>query len=207
MLLMQLINSPIAFLVYIISLVIALTIHEAAHAYSAYLAGDNTPKMMGRLTLNPLAHLDLWGSIFMLIAGFGWGKPVIVNPKNFTNPKMDYITTSLAGPVSNFLLAAILGLGLRFLPLNDLWQIIFSIVIFFNLALMIFNLLPIPPLDGSKVWSLVMSERNFAIFQQFGIMILFFLILFEKQFPLLSFISTRVVGFFFKLLSGQEFPL
>lgn len=207
MLLLGLLNSPLEFTIYIVALIIALTIHEAAHAYMANLLGDNTAKLMGRLTLNPLAHLDLWGSILMLLVGFGWGKPVMVDIRKFENPKMDNLTVSLAGPLSNFLLAIILGLMIRFLPLSPILQTGLSIGVFFNLTLMIFNLLPIPPLDGSKILGLFLKDTTYIYFQQFGFYILIGLILFETQIPVIPFILNHVVGFFFTLLTGTPVAL
>jgi Zn-dependent protease len=207
MLLFGLISSPLEFIIYILALVIALTFHEAAHAYMALVLGDDTPKLMGRLSLNPLAHLDLWGSIMMLLVGFGWGKPVMVNPRHFENPKLDNLTVSLAGPVANFLLAAIFGLVLRFIPMPSFLQNGLQIFVFFNLTLMIFNLLPIPPLDGSKILGLFVSDTTYIYLQQIGFYILIALILFSSQIPVISFLMTRVVGFIFTLLTGQTIAL
>lgn len=189
--------------VIIVSLLVALTIHEFAHAWAAVRLGDETPKLMGRLTLNPLAHLELWGSIMMLLVGFGWGKPVMVNQMRFANPKLDNLTVSLAGPISNFLLAVVLGLVVRFIALPDMVQIILSIIIFFNLTLMIFNLLPIPPLDGSKVLALFLSETTYLYVQQIGLYILLFLVFFSNQIPVIPFILNRVVGSIFTLITGN----
>lgn len=187
----------------IVALLVALTIHEFAHAWMANLLGDNTSKLMGRLTLNPLAHLELWGSMMMLLVGFGWGKPVIVNTAHFANPKLDNLTVSLAGPMSNFLLAVVLGLILRFVPMPMIVQVVLSIIIFFNLTLMIFNLLPIPPLDGSKVLGLFLKDTTYLYLQQVGFYILLLLILFSSQIPVIPFIIDRVVNFFFVLITGQ----
>jgi len=193
----------VAFVAIIVAaLLVALTIHEAAHAWMAVRLGDNTPHLMGRLTLNPLAHLELLGSMMMLLVGFGCGKPVLVNPRNFSNPKLDNLTVSLAGPMSNFVLAVVLALAIRFLPMPSLAQLIIEIIIFFNLTLMIFNLLPIPPLDGSKVLSLFLSESTYFYLQQFGFYILMFLLLFSAQIPIIPFVIERVVNFFFNLLTG-----
>lgn len=198
-----LIPAMIITVLIIAALLVALTIHEFAHAWMATRLGDETPKLMGRLTLNPLAHLELWGSMMMLLVGFGWGKPVMVNPAHFPNPKLDNLTVSLAGPISNFLLAVVLGLILRFLPLPGIVQLVISIIIFFNLTLMIFNLLPIPPLDGSKVLALFLKETTYLYFQQLGFYILLVLIVFSNQIPVISFIMNRVVGFIFTILTGQ----
>lgn len=207
MLLFGLLTSPLEFGIYIAALIMALTIHEFSHAYMAQVLGDDTAKLMGRLTLNPLAHLDLWGSILMLLAGFGWGKPVMVNPRKFQNPKFDNLTVSLAGPISNFLLAALVGLIIRFIPMPDILVMGLSILVFFNLTLMIFNLLPIPPLDGSKILALFMRETTYMYFQQFGFYILLILIVFSREIPLINFLMERVVKFIFSLLTGVPVSL
>jgi len=139
------------------SVLAALTVHEYAHGWVAYQLGDPTAKMMGRLTLNPLAHLDPIGTILLIVAFFGWAKPVPVNPLNFRNPRRDMIWVALAGPVSNVILAALIGFSLQPLieyrimePFGPIYQMM-TLAVFINLMLALFNLLPIPPLDGSKV--------------------------------------------------------
>lgn len=204
MLIFNLISNPWQFLSFAIALLVAITIHEASHAGMAFLYGDPTAKNQGRLTLNPLAHLDLMGTIFLLIAGFGWGKPVHVNPNNFKNPKLDNLTVSLAGPMSNLLLATILGLFYRFIDFPAVVSQILVITIFFNLVLMIFNLIPIPPLDGSKILALFFPEETYLYFQQIGITLLFAVIIFSSFFfPILPTIMTKTVTFFFTLITGK----
>jgi Zn-dependent protease len=145
----------------IITLVIAFTIHELAHAVTADQLGDDTPRRMGRISLNPLVHLDPIGSLLLIFAGFGWAKPVLINPNNLRNgPQMGMVVVAAAGPLSNLvmaLLAAIpfrLGLlslygpGGSFLPTPTQFLLDFIQI---NLVLMLFNLIPIPPLDGSKI--------------------------------------------------------
>lgn len=208
MLIFNLISDPLQFLEFIIALLVAITIHEASHAGVAYLYGDATAKMQGRLTLNPIAHLDPWGTIFLLLAGFGWGKPVPVNPNNFHNPKLDNLTVALAGPISNLLLATILGLVLRFINLPESINQLFVITIFFNLVLMIFNLIPIPPLDGSKILGLFLKTETYIYLQQAGMIILFAVIIFSSFFyPILPEIMTRTVTFFFTLITGKSISL
>lgn len=187
----------------IVALIVAITIHEYSHAWMANFYGDPTAKLMGRLSLNPLAHLDLLGTIFLLIAGFGWGKPVIVNPRNFKNPKLDNLTVSLAGPVSNLLLAVVLGLLIRFIPIPTIILPYLEIVIFYNLVLMIFNLIPIPPLDGSKILSIFVSDHSYLVLQQLGIPLLFLLIIFSQFIPIIPYLMNHTVIFFFNHITGK----
>ena len=202
MLLFNLISNPLQFIAFLVAILGAISIHEFAHALTANYYGDSTPKLMGRLTLNPFAHLDLWGTIFLLIAGFGWGKPVIINPQNFKNPRLDNLTVSLAGPISNLILAVILGLILRFFNLPTFVSSLLEIIIFFNLVLMIFNLIPIPPLDGSKILSLFVKEETYLVLQQIGIPILFGLIIFSQFIPIIPILMSKTVIFFFNILTG-----
>jgi len=148
-------NDPFTFLTFVISLLFALSVHEAAHAWTSNQLGDPTAKFAGRLTLNPLAHLDPIGTLMLLFFGFGWGKPVPVDEFNLDNPHRDVALISLGGPAANFLSASIvsflfwltLQLGIDNLIINRL-----SIeIIQLNIILGIFNLLPIYPLDGGKI--------------------------------------------------------
>lgn len=132
-------------------LIIGLTIHEAAHAISAKWLGDHVAWRQGRVTLNPLKHLSLFGTLALFVLGFGWGKPVEVNLYNFKSPKRDYLITSLAGPLSNILLS-ILALGLLHLSLPGWLQQLMMSLFMINAILAMVNLIPIPPLDGSKIW-------------------------------------------------------
>jgi Zn-dependent protease len=135
-------------------LIVGLTVHEAAHAITAKWLGDRTAEQMGRVSLNPLRHLSLLGTAALFIAGFGWGKPVVVNIYNFRRPKLYYLLSSLAGPASNLILCA---LSLGILYLRPHWGIVFvcTSIFFINAILAVVNLLPIPPLDGSKIWPCV----------------------------------------------------
>ena len=134
-------------------LLAAIVIHEFSHGYTAYLLGDNTAKELGRLSLNPLKHIDIIGFLFLLIFKFGWAKPVPINSANFKNRKRDMILVSLAGPFSNFIMAIILGFIISSgIVINyALFNNILMIMLLYNLMLGVFNLLPFPPLDGSKV--------------------------------------------------------
>jgi len=132
-------------------LIVGLTFHEAAHALTAKWLGDRTSERMGRISLNPLRHLSPLGTLALFIIGFGWGKPVIVNLYNFKRPKLYYLLSSLAGPAANLVLCGV-SLGLLYLHPHWLIQWICTSVFFINAILACVNLLPIPPLDGSKIW-------------------------------------------------------
>jgi Zn-dependent protease len=145
--------DPTVLLIRAITLVIAFTIHEFSHAWVATMFGDETPRMYGRLTLNPLKHLDPLGSILLLFAGFGWAKPVPINPRAMRS-RSGVMWTSLAGPGSNFIMAIIAAIPLRLgVPFGSTDLFGFFLVNFMeiNLLLMLFNLIPIAPLDGEKI--------------------------------------------------------
>ncbi|OGC38406.1 hypothetical protein A3K42_01005 [candidate division WWE3 bacterium RBG_13_37_7] len=144
-------SNPITFVLALLSLVLSIAIHEFSHAFVAMKLGDFTAKSLGRLTLNPLAHIDGLGLALLVFFGFGWGKPVPVNYYNLKNPKRDSALISIAGPVSNLMLAAFLALLLRIFPFGTILSAFFYILISYNVLLAIFNLLPIHPLDGFKV--------------------------------------------------------
>ena len=148
--LIELLNNPFIFFISILSLIIAVTIHEFAHAFAADKLGDPTPSLQGRLTLNPKAHLDPLGSIMLLLFRFGWGKPVPFDPFNLRHPKRDSALIALAGPASNIILAVILSLTAK-LTGSTLLALFSAPLIIISINLAIFNLLPIPPLDGSKI--------------------------------------------------------
>ncbi|MFA4826747.1 MAG: site-2 protease family protein [Candidatus Shapirobacteria bacterium] len=135
----------------ILGLIVAITIHEFSHAFVADRLGDPTARSQGRLSLNPLRHLDPLGTLMLIFAHFGWGKPVPIDPYNFKNPRRDELLTALAGPASNILLAVLLSLLFRFLS-PSLFKDILYVIIGTNIMLAVFNLLPIPPLDGSKIF-------------------------------------------------------
>jgi Zn-dependent protease len=166
----------------IIPALICITLHELAHGYTAYRLGDQTAKQAGRLTLNPIKHIDIWGLLMMLIASFGWAKPVPINPSNFKNPKRGMAITALAGPVSNVLIAAvallIYGVLVALVPMTEVWNTICGMVwrtAYLSVALAVFNILPIPPLDGSKVlFSLLPDSAYFKLMrvEKFGFILL-----------------------------------
>jgi Zn-dependent protease len=169
----------LSFLIWGLALIIAVTIHEFAHALIADKLGDPTPTLAGRLSLNPLKHLDPIGTLMLVIFRFGWGKPVPFDPFNLRHPKRDSALIALAGPTSNLILAALLSVVLKLTALPLLTLLIPIIIININLA--IFNLLPIPPLDGSKILygllPLNWAEEYNSFMKDYGILLLILLIL------------------------------
>lgn len=138
------------------ALIIAAAGHEYAHAKAADLLGDPTPRMMGRLTMNPFVHLDLVGSLALIIGGFGWAKPVIVNPTNFKDPRTDDMIVSIAGPMANILMAFIAYIIMRSLDVvglleNESLYLVLLLIVVYNINFAILNMMPIPPLDGSHI--------------------------------------------------------
>ncbi len=144
----------------VIALVVSLSVHEFAHAYTAVKYGDPTPKYAGRLTLNPLAHLDPVGTLMIFVAHFGWGKPVPVNQNNLRDPRWHMLFVAIAGPISNFILALISAFLMKMFWQTPVLFSFFQVMTQLNVILMVFNLLPIPPLDGSKVLLALFPPRN-----------------------------------------------
>jgi len=164
MLIQILFTNPLIFLMIGAGLLFALSIHEYSHAQMADFLGDPTAKFQGRLTINPFAHLDPLGTLFLFVFGFGWGKPVPFNPYNLRNRKQGEILVGLAGPLSNFLTAIIFGFIFRSFPFfrANIFLIYF---VWINIILAVFNLLPFPPLDGSHVFLNILpsSARKFIL--------------------------------------------
>ena len=164
-LIFELFNSPILVILYVAFIVIALSVHEFSHAKAADMLGDPTPRLQGRLTLDPRAHLDLWGSIIFLVAGFGWGKPVQFDPYNLKNPRQDAMKIALAGPLSNIIMALCVSIIFKLLyfivpSFPDIFFAIAKIFISLNVTLAVFNLIPIEPLDGFKIVGGLLSEEQ-----------------------------------------------
>ena len=174
-------TNPIVFLIWAVSLVIALTIHEYAHAKVADTLGDPTPRANGRVTLDPRAHLDPLGTVLILIVGFGWGRPVEFDPYNLRNPKRDTALIALAGPASNIVLAITLSILANFLGVDSLIASIIPLMIMMNISLAIFNLVPVFPLDGEKILKGLlphdMAVEYENLMRQYGTLILIMLLL------------------------------
>jgi len=197
-------RDPIDFLLQALlslpAILIALSFHEWAHAYAAYKLGDPTARNMGRMTVNPFRHIDPIGFIMLVLVRFGWAKPVPVNPRNFSHPKRDNIIVSLAGIVTNFILALISLLLIFVLGLlrieSNIISTILSNIFFLNLSLMVFNIIPIPPLDGYRVLEGLLIRRvgpkPFFYLQKYGSIILLVLLVTGVLSGVLSVVVTAI---------------
>lgn len=195
-----------ALLLSIPGLLLAISMHECAHGYAAYIMGDNTAKYSGRLSLNPLNHLDPIGAICMLLFRFGWAKPVPINPRNFNNQRLGIIIVSLAGPMANFVLGFISCIIFYAINIyatgNTLWEFINMVLlysIYMNVGFMIFNLIPIPPLDGSKiVMEFLPYNLKYKIYQYeryFGLTLIIFVYA-GVMTPVLGVLRDYVISFY-----------
>ncbi len=202
--------EPDTFIATILAFIIAVTIHEFMHAWTAYQLGDTTAASQGRVTLNPASHLDPIGFFMMILLALGigviaWGRPVPVNINRMRGGKWGYALTAIAGPASNLVLATVLVIPFRYgnLTLDDPLNLFFSELIFLNLLLTAFNMVPIPPLDGSKILAGILPNFWFpymARLDQYGIGILILLIILPGNIlaamygPVLRFLLDHVVG-------------
>jgi Zn-dependent protease len=202
----------------LIALLFCISVHEASHALVAYLLGDPTAKERGRLTLKPWAHLSRWGTLSLLVVGLGWGKPVPVDPRRMKHdPQMGMALVGIVGPLSNLLLASILALPLRshwvpfgyqrVLGMPVSYGEMLSWIVWLNLSLAVFNLIPMVPLDGSRIWAWLLPRRWFLLlarYERIGLLLIILLIVSERftglglltklLFPPIEFLWWQLVG-------------
>lgn len=186
-------SVPVRLLLSVLPALICITLHECAHGYAAWRLGDDTAKRAGRLTLNPIRHIDVIGLVMLVVFRFGWAKPVPVNMYNFKDPKRGMALTAAAGPLSNLLLTVVTLFiyGLLFIPLrSSTWgayvlQMVYTTA-YLSLTLALFNIIPIPPLDGSKVLYSFISERSYRklmYYERYGMVFLLVLIVVMNRLP------------------------
>jgi Zn-dependent protease len=202
-------HMDVNFIFSIVILIMSVVVHEVSHGYAADALGDPTPRLQGRLTLNPLKHLDLFGSVLFpalsyMVGGiiFGWAKPVMINPYNLKARKWGEAIVAFAGPLSNILLAVVFSMLIRFaspLGLSQAFVTFSMTIVVMNIVLAIFNLIPIPPLDGSKILFAILPARFMHIrmkLEQYGFMIVLLFIIFMGSLlnPIINFLLNILVG-------------
>ena len=179
-------DDPVGFVAFIIAIVLGITVHEFMHAYTAHRLGDDTARLLGRLSLNPMAHLDPFGTLLLVLAGFGYGKPVPFNESRLRSA-MGVTFVALAGPLANLVLAALCAIPLRFSAaslLGGAYEEILTAIVLWNCVLAIFDLVPIPPLDGANVvYGLLPPRQQYSwrTYQQYGPFLLLFILLLAPQ--------------------------
>lgn len=197
-------------------LLLSLSIHEFSHGMVSTLLGDDTPRRDGRLTINPLRHLDLFGTLMLLTAGFGWAKPVRIDINSYKNKYSGLVLTSLAGPLSNFLIAVLFTFFLRLIVVNDVPAFlqtesvinIIQYVMIINILLFIFNMIPIPPLDGSRiVTALFNRNREFVQnYNRYGVYILLALLMMNRFFDIEILPVSRMMSSILRLMISLVIP-
>jgi Zn-dependent protease len=179
-------RDPLSFIAFIVAIVLGITVHEFMHAYVAHRLGDDTARLLGRLSLNPMAHLDPFGTLLLVLAGFGYGKPVPFNESRLRS-SLGVTFVAIGGPLANLALAALCAIPLRFGSaevFGDVYTTILFYIVEMNCILAIFNLIPIPPLDGANVvYGLLPPRQQYSwrTFQQYGPFLLLFLLLFAPR--------------------------
>lgn len=187
-------SVPVQILLSVLPALICITLHECAHGWAAYRLGDDTAKRAGRLTLNPIKHIDIVGLLMLVVLHFGWAKPVPVDMRNFKNPKEGMALCAAAGPIANLLITVVMLFlyGMLAVPLVKAGEIgyyvaeMLYITAYLSLTLAIFNIIPIPPLDGSKVLYSFISERSYRklmYYERYGMIALLFLVLLMNRLP------------------------
>ena len=216
-------NYIVSFLLCLPVMFLSLSLHETAHGFAAYKLGDPTAKNLGRLTLNPFKHLDPIGFLCMMLAGFGWAKPVPINSRNFKKPRRDIAISSIAGPVSNLLLAFVFAIAYRIVD-EPLSRIVYTadtisggaagrlamytlslifLAIRLNINLAVFNLLPIPPLDGSKILYMFLPPKVYfkiAPYERYISIGFMLLLVTGVIYPVIEIVSGYIATFMFKLV-------
>ena len=198
-------RAALVLLIRVVVALLCITVHELCHGLAAWKLGDPTAKYRGRLSLNPLHHLDPMGFVLLVVAGFGWAKPVPVDPRHFKNPKRGMALNALAGPVSNFIMAILSAVLLSVLYNAGLgmteagfWVLAaLAVFLWLNLGLGVFNLFPIPPLDGSKVLFSVLPDRIYAFIlrhERYVMLLLFVLVFFDVLDGPLSYLMNALAG-------------
>lgn len=205
MLISLLIHNPLAFLLLIIPLMYSIILHEVAHGLVALWFGDNTAKYSGRLTLNPISHIDPIGALMLFFVGFGWAKPVPVDYSNLRNGRWGLISVALAGCLANILIAAAAIFILQFQAVNSntVFSGILLITARINIILAAFNLIPIPPLDGSRVLAEFLplnAKYKLARIEPYGLLIVIVLLFTRLLYPVIDFIQGLIYGFIYLLM-------
>lgn len=195
----EFLNSVSSFLTSALAIFFAISIHEFGHAFVAHLNGDDTAKNAGRMTINPLSHIDIFGMIMMFVAKFGWAKPVPVNPNNYKNEKVGNITVSLAGIFMNLASAIIFAMIYKYIGIYSLKMVCESLIVY-NIAFASFNILPIPPLDGwSFISTFLPDSVNYKLYEytRYSFIILILLVMTN----VLSFVLSPIYSFFSGIVS------
>ncbi len=197
-------------------LLLSLSVHEFSHGMVSTLLGDSTPGRDGRLTLNPLRHLDLFGTLMLLTAGFGWAKPVRIDINSYKNKYSGLVLTSLAGPLSNFLIAVLFTFFLRLIVVNDVFKFmqtesvinIIQYVMIINILLFIFNMIPIPPLDGSRIITALFNRNSEFVqnYNRYGVYVLLALLMMNRFFDIEILPISRIMSSILHLMISLVIP-